>query len=108
MAKNLFETVHDLLIPFMLFAMTAGFALKNGNFKIRQNFIRITAGAFVFIFAVSFLRQQRLIKYNQINNIYLLVASLISGLAYCVLNWITYLKQNSSRITDIVKWSLGG
>lgn len=108
MAKNLFETVHDLLIPFMLFAMTAGFTLKNGNFKIRQNFIRITAGAFVFIFAVSLLRQQRLIKYNQINNIYLLVTSLISGLAYCVLNWITYLKQNSSRITDIVKWSLGG
>ncbi|MBR1721892.1 MAG: hypothetical protein IJ727_05335, partial [Treponema sp.] len=82
MIKNLFEVVQGLFLPFVMLSFIAAFTSHFKSERLKSLFPKILAGIFVFVLFVSFLREKRLIKYNQINNIYLLVVSLISGAFY--------------------------
>ncbi len=93
MAKNLFEVVQALLIPSVLLAMVAACVVRFDAERFKLWFLKSLAGICVVVLIVSFLRERRLIKYNQINNLYLLCASLILGLAFCVMDWLYSVRQ---------------
>ncbi|WP_407427544.1 Fe-S-containing protein [Treponema sp.] len=88
MSKNLFETVQSLFIPFLMTGFVFSQVKTLNSDKVKSIFYKAALFLAAVILAVSFLREKRLIKYNQINNIYLLVTSVISGLCYAVLNWL--------------------
>ena len=79
MARNLFEVVQALFIPCVLFAMVAAATIRSGSKKTAVWFWRASAVLAVIVLAVSFLRERRLVRYNQINNIYLLALSIVFG-----------------------------
>lgn len=93
MAKNLFEVVQNLFIPFVLLGIISSRITLSGSEKNGRNFFKCIIMMFVFVLFVSFLREKRLIKYNQINNIYLLSASLITGLFYAFLFWLYSIRR---------------
>ena len=82
MAKNLFEVVQALLIPFALLGVVCAGTAHFESRKVRQWFWRSLAAVAVLVLAVAFLREKRLIRYNQINNIRLLAAAIVAGPAY--------------------------
>ena len=93
MAKNLFEVVQGLFIPFLIFGSLGALVSGVQAEKIRSGFWKVVFGAAIFILIVSFLREKRFIKYNQINNIYLLVTSLVFGLVFVILSWVYSAKR---------------
>ena len=95
MAKNLFEVVQALFIPCVLLGAVSACTVQYADEKLRRVFWKSLAVVAVIVLLVSFLREKRLIKYNQINNIYLLVASLVLGLGFAVLQWIHAVKNGS-------------
>ena len=108
MAKNLFEVVQNLFIPFVLLGIISSWVSLFGSEKNGRNFFKSVIVMLVFVVFVSFLREKRLIKYNQINNIYLLSASLIMGLFYAVLLWLYSIRrENSSKKIETVLVILG-
>lgn len=108
MAKNLFEVVQNLFIPFVLLGIISSWVSLFGSGKNGRNFFKSVIVMLVFVVFVSFLREKRLIKYNQINNIYLLSASLIMGLFYAVLLWLYSIRrENSSKKIETVLVILG-
>jgi len=88
MAKNLFEVVQYLFIPFLFFGMLCAQTASFNSEKLKKHFLKAVITLFVIVLVVSILRAKRFIRYNQINNIYLLLTSLLSGLAYSVLAWL--------------------
>lgn len=82
MAKNLFEVVQALLIPFALLGVVCAGTVHFESRKVRLWFWRSLAAVAVLVLAVAFLREKRLIRYNQINNIRLLAAAIVAGPAY--------------------------
>ena len=96
MAKNLFEVVQSLFIPFVLAGVVCAATVRFDSEKLKRWLVKSLAVVAVVVLVVSFLREKRLIKYNQINNIRLLVASLIFGLCYAVENWL-YVVRCPSR-----------
>lgn len=99
MAKNLFEVVQALFIPFVMLACVCASRIRFDSEKLKNWLWKTLAVLAVAVLCVSFLREKRLIRYNQINNIRLLVSSLVLGLGYAVLLWINALKM-SARGTD--------
>ena len=94
MAKNLFEVVQNLFVPFILLAIVSSVNFHLNNKKIKDwHWIGIAIIS-VIVLLMSILRQWRFIRYNQINNIYLLSASLILGLLYCVGIWLYFSWKN--------------
>ncbi|MBQ8013210.1 MAG: DUF2318 domain-containing protein [Treponema sp.] len=97
MAKNLFEVVQSLFIPFLMLGVVCASAARFEREKIFQNlwhwFWKSLIAAAVIVLLVSFLREKRLIKYNQINNIRLLSASIIFGLGYLVLTCLNFIRR---------------
>ena len=93
MAKNLFEVVQALFIPCVLLGAVSACIVQYADEKLRRVFWKSLAVVAVIVLLVSFLREKRLIKYNQINNIYLLLASLVLGLGFAVLVWIQSFKK---------------
>ncbi len=93
MAKNLFEIVQSLLLLAPLLAIVCANALRSEDRKLRIFFLRFLSVLFVLVLLLAYLRDRRIIKYKQINNIYLLVASFIFGLLYCIFTWITSLRK---------------
>lgn len=94
MAKNLFEVVQALFIPFVFLGIVSAQSIRTNSEKMRTWFWRGLCGMFFVVVLVSFLRHHRFIKYNQINNIYLLCASFIFGLVYIVFSWLFNGKWN--------------
>lgn len=88
MAKNLFEVVQALFIPFVLLGLVCASTVRFDSEKLKKRFWKALAILAILVLAVSFLREKRLIRYNQINNIRLLVASLILGLGFTLLSWL--------------------
>lgn len=88
MTKNLFEVVQTLFIPFVLLGLVCASTVRFDSEKLKKRFWKALAILAILVLAVSFLREKRLIRYNQINNIYLLTASLVFGLGFAVLNWL--------------------
>ena len=88
MAKNLYEVVWNLLIPFLMFAVVSSKNIYFSNKHVKNWHWNSLVIILIFTVIISVLRQWRIIKYNQINNIYLLVTSLITGIIYAVLSWI--------------------
>ena len=88
MAKNLFEVVQSLFIPFALLGLICASTVRFDSEKLKGYFWKALAFTAILVLIFSFLREKRLIRYNQINNIRLLVASLIFGLGFAVLNWL--------------------
>ncbi len=95
MAKNLFEVVQSLFIPFVLLGMVSSRIALSGSEKIGRNFFKSVIAMFIFVLFVSFLREKRLIKYNQINNIFLLCSSIILGVFYYVLLWLYSIRRKN-------------
>lgn len=88
MAKNLFEVVQGLFIPFVLLGFVGALLAQCSPEKVKRVFLKALFIVLSVVLVVTFLRERRLIKYNQINNIYLLCASLVCGLAFCICTWI--------------------
>ncbi len=102
MAKNLFEVVQNLLLPFVLFAFAGSVVFHLEEKRIRKWFSISSVVLFVFVIIVSVLRHWRFIRYNQINNIYLLNSSLALGLALLVLLWVTVLSKPKALAFEII------
>ncbi|MCR4822757.1 MAG: Fe-S-containing protein [Treponema sp.] len=107
MAKNLFEVVQGLFIPFLLLGILFSLIMSLKSEKFRIWILRFMAFLAIFILLISFLRERRLIKYNQINNIYLLLSSIIFGLAFTILSLIKSRKEENSGLLDIFTVSSG-
>ena len=97
MAKNLYEVVQNLLIPFLMLSMVSSVASGFSNRRARLFHWKSCAAMFAFAAALSVLRQWRVVRYNQINNIYLLCAAFFSGLAYVVLVWLYSCKRGEGK-----------
>lgn len=92
MAKNLYEVVLNLLVPFLMLSMVSSINYHFTNKKIKFWHYKGLLIVFALTFIVSVLRQWRFIKYNQINNIYLLCTAFFAGLLYIILVWIYFTK----------------
>ncbi len=90
MAKNLYEVVWNLLIPFLMLSIVSSVNYHFSNKHIKNWHWNGLVIVLILTALMSVLRQWRIIKYNQINNIYLLLTALISGLIYAVLVWIYF------------------
>lgn len=93
MAKNLFEVVQALFIPCVLLGAVISCVTRDGNGRLRAWFWRGLCAAGAVVLLVSFLRESRLIKYNQINNIRLLLVSLAAGLVCVAAQWLLAAKS---------------
>lgn len=104
MAKNLYEVVWNLLIPFLMLAVVSSKNIYFSNKHVKNWHWNSLVIILIFTVIISVLRQWRIIKYNQINNIYLLVTSLIAGIIYAVLSWIYSFnieENNNCRSTKV-------
>lgn len=104
MAKNLYEVVWNLLIPFLMLAVVSSKNIYFSNKHVKNWHWNSLVIILIFTVIISVLRQWRIIKYNQINNIYLLVTSLIAGIIYAVLSWIYSFnneEKNDCRSTKV-------
>ena len=106
MAKNLFEVVESLFLPFVFLSFFCASAVRSNSAKIKSLLCKTLAVLAVLVLALSFLREKRLIKYNQINNIYLLVLSIIFGLAFAVFSWIRFHRAKNTQINKTEKESV--
>ncbi len=88
MAKNLYQIVQNLLILPLLLAIITSLASTFGSGKSRRIHSIFIGAIFALALIFSIMRDRRLIKYNQINNIYLIFATLGLSLAYCIMTWI--------------------
>ena len=84
MAKNLYEVVLNLLVPFLMLSIVSSINAQFKNIRVKRWHWNGTVILSVLTILMSVLRQWRIIRYNQINNIYLLVTSFIAGLLYIV------------------------
>lgn len=84
MAKNLYEVVLNLLVPFLMLSIVSSVNAQFKNIRVKRWHWNGTVILSVLTILMSVLRQWRIIRYNQINNIYLLVTSFIAGLLYIV------------------------
>lgn len=96
MAKNLYEVVWNLLIPFLFLSIVSSINYHFSNKHIKNWHWNGLVIIFAFTALISVLRQWRIIKYNQINNIYLLITALIAGFIYTVLIWIYFVFNGKS------------
>lgn len=101
MAKNLYEVVQNLLMAFVMLALTSSVNAHLQNKKLKYWHWNGVFIMFAIVLVMSILRQWRIIRYNQINNIYLLNTSLILGLTYSILIWIKFKKEISYLALDI-------
>lgn len=101
MAKNLYEVVLNLLMAFVMLALTSSVNAHLQNKKLKYWHWNGVFIMFAIVLVMSILRQWRIIRYNQINNIYLLNTSLIFGLTYSILIWIKFKKEISYLALDI-------
>ena len=104
MAKNLYEVVLNLLIPFLMLSIVSSVNCSFSNKHIRLWHWNGVVILFALTAAISVLRQWRIIRYNQINNIYLLCTAFITGLVYIVLVWLYFglLKKKNNPILKFV------
>ncbi len=98
MAKNLYEVVWNLLIPFLMLSIVSSVNYHFSNKHIKNWHWNGLVIVFILTALMSVLRQWRIIKYNQINNIYLLLTALISGLLYIILVWIYFSGRKKSLV----------
>ena len=103
MAKNLYQIVQNLLLLPLLLAIITTVASRFASEKKRRIHSIFIAVIFALALIFSFMRDRRIIKYNQINNIYLIFATLGLSLIYCLTIWIMLTIQ--SKLTK--KKSLG-
>ena len=97
MAKNLYEVVQNLLIPFLMLAMVSSINCSFSNKRVKTWHWNSVVIVFVLTVLLSVLRQWRFIKYNQINNVYLLCAAFFTGLAYIVFVWLYSCKRGEGK-----------
>ena len=104
MAKNLYEVVLNLLIPFLMLSIVSSVNYSFSNKRIRLWHWNGVVILFALTAVMSVLRQWRIIRYNQINNIYLLCTAFFIGLVYIILVWIYYglLKKKNDSILKFV------
>ena len=111
MAKNLYEVVLNLLVPFVMLAIVSSINAQFNNHQVRKWHWYSVAIMFCVTAVMSFLRQWRIIKYNQINNIYLLCIAGILGLVYIALVWVYFYalggKKTLAFIFEIIITVLG-
>lgn len=107
MAKNVFEVVLGLFIPCVLLGAVAACTVQRDEEKLKQWFWKGIAGVVAVVLVVSFLREKRIIKYNQINNIYLLCASLVLGLAYAVMSGVQVVRQKKGFALSLASVATG-
>ncbi|MBR6143685.1 MAG: hypothetical protein IKQ23_05315, partial [Treponema sp.] len=88
MAKNLYQIVQNLLFLPLLLAIITSLASRFGSGRSRRIHSIFIGIIFALALVFSLMRDRRIIKYNQINNIYLIFATLGLSLAYCIMAWI--------------------
>ncbi|MBP5747823.1 MAG: hypothetical protein J6W63_05595, partial [Treponema sp.] len=97
MAKNLYQIVQNLLILPLLLAIITSVASRFGSGKSRRIHSIFIGIIFALALVFSLMRDRRIIKYNQINNIYLIFATLGLSLVYCIMAWILPAMQTKCR-----------
>ncbi|MBR1640174.1 MAG: DUF2318 domain-containing protein [Treponema sp.] len=104
MAKNLYEVVLNLLLPFLMLSIVSSVNYSFSNKRIRLWHWKGLVILFALTAIMSVLRQWRIIRYNQINNIYLLCTAFITGLVYIILVWLYFgfLKKKNDSVLKFV------
>ncbi len=97
MAKNLYQIVQNLLILPLLLAIITSVASRFGSGKSRRIHSIFIGIIFALALVFSLMRDRRIIKYNQINNIYLIFATLGLSLVYCIMAWILPVMQSKCQ-----------
>ncbi|MBP5439198.1 MAG: DUF2318 domain-containing protein [Treponema sp.] len=97
MAKNLYQIVQNLLILPLLLAIITSVASRFGSGKSRRIHSIFIGIIFALALVFSLMRDRRIIKYNQINNIYLIFATLGLSLVYCIMAWILPAMQSKCQ-----------
>ncbi len=99
--------VEGLFIPFLLLAFTSAAIFQKGNDRTKRWYKYGIAVLSFFVLLISFLRESRLIKYNQINNIYLLLGVLILGLAFAVLTCLYIVRNKKNFALEVAQAATG-
>ncbi|MCR5046181.1 MAG: Fe-S-containing protein [Treponema sp.] len=94
MAKNLYQIAQTLLILPLLLAIIITTASSFKSEKSRKVHSILIGAIFALALIFSIMRDRRIVKYNQINNIYLIFATLVLSAIYCALTWIFYVAQS--------------
>ena len=102
MAKNLYEVVLNLLCPFLVLGIVSAVNFHLDNKRVKKWYRNGVLVMFFITALMSVLRQWRLIKYNQIYNIYILVSSLIAGLLYIIALELYFHKYKKNFMEIIV------
>ncbi|MBO7613918.1 MAG: hypothetical protein J6S81_08935 [Treponema sp.] len=97
MAKNLYQIVQNLLFLPLLLAIITSVASRFGSGKSRRIHSIFIGIIFALALVFSLMRDRRIIKYNQINNIYLIFATLGLSLVYCIMAWILPVMQSKCQ-----------
>ncbi|MBP5575261.1 MAG: DUF2318 domain-containing protein [Treponema sp.] len=103
MAKNLYQIVQNLLILPLLLAIITSVASRFGSGKSRRIHSIFIGIIFALALVFSLMRDRRIIKYNQINNIYLIFATLGLSLAYCIMAWILPAMQSKCQEKKLLR-----
>ncbi len=101
MAKNLYEVVLNLLCPFLVLGIVSAVNFHLENKRIQKWHWKGVLLMFFITAVMSVLRQWRLIKYNQIYNIYILVSALIAGLIY-IISLVIYFHKYKKNFTEVI------
>ena len=97
MAKNLYQIVQNLLFLPLLLAIITSLASRFGSGRSRRIHSIFIGIIFALALVFSLMRDRRIIKYNQINNIYLIFATLGLSLTYCIMAWILPAMQSKCQ-----------
>jgi len=97
MAKNLYQIVQNLLFLPLLLAIITSLASRFESGRSRRIHSIFIGIIFALALVFSLMRDRRIIKYNQINNIYLIFATLGLSLAYCIMAWILQAMQTKCQ-----------